>query len=217
VNAIWDNEHKRLISDAEIAEVDYLAFTSHRQADHIQARLIVRRVKHLNPTPIKPTTTKTTPKATAEAPCDATTKRKQSTAEQQELFSLYRHHAVFSDSPLTLIQAEKTHRAHAIIEQVHADLKNRPRAHLPSRSFQANSAWLVMAAIAFNLTRAAGCLASAFHAHTTTGTIRAQLINVPARLAHSARTLRLHLPTSWPWEPAWTPLFDATQGPPTTA
>ncbi len=74
-----------------------------------------------------------------------------------------------------------------------------------------------MAAMAFNLTRAAGCLASAFHARATTGTIRAQLINVPARLAHSARTLRLHLPKHWPWEPAWTELFDATLGPPTPA
>ncbi len=75
----------------------------------------------------------------------------------------------------------------------------------------------MLAAIVFNLTRAASCLASAFHARATTGTIRAQRINIPARLARSARTLRLHLPTSWPWEPAWTQLFDATLGPPTTA
>jgi hypothetical protein len=200
-NAVWDDQEQRLISDAEIAEIPYVAFTSRRKADHIEARLIVRRVKRLNPTTIKP----------------KLAKGKESAPEQQELFSLYRHHAVFSDSPLTLVQAEKAHRGHAIIEQVHADLKNGPLAHLPSGSFQANSAWLVMAAIAFNLTRAAGCLASAFHARATNGTIRAQLINVPARLAHSARKLRLHLPTSWPWEAAWTQLFDATLGPPAAA
>ncbi len=125
--------------------------------------------------------------------------------------------AVFTNSPLILVQAEKTHRGHAIIEQVHADLKQGPLAHLPSGSFQANSAWLVLAAIAFNLTRATGCLASAFHTRATTGTIRAQLINVPARLARSARKLMLHLPKDWPWEPAWTQLFDATLGPPTAA
>ncbi len=203
-HAVWDDQEQRLISDAEIAEIPYVAFTSRRKADHIQARLIVRRVKRLNPTTTKP-------KGTTKA----TTKVKESTPEQQELFSLYRYHAVFSDSPLTLVQAEKAHRGHAIIEQVHADLKNGPLAHLPSGSFQANSAWLAMAAIAFNLTRAAGCLASAFHARATTGTIRAQLINVPARLARSACKLRLHLPTGWPWEPAWTQLFDATLGPPT--
>jgi len=131
--------------------------------------------------------------------------------------SASRRTAVFTDSPLILVQAEKTHRGHAIIEQVHADLKHGPLAHLPSGSFQANSAWLVLAAIAFNLTRASGCLGSAFHARATTGTIRAQLINVPARLARSARKLRLHLPKDWPWEPAWTQLFDATLGPPLTA
>jgi len=196
-NAVWDHDEQRLISDAEIAEIDYTAFTSRRKADHIEGRLIVRRVKRLNPN------TKT-PTGTGDA------------GQQQELFTAYRYHAVFTDSPLVLVQAEKTHRAHAIIEQVHADLKHGPLAHLPSGSFRGNSAWLVLAAIAFNLTRAAGCLASAFHARATTGTIRTQLINVPARLAHSARNLRLHLPKHWPWEPAWTQLFDATLGPPLT-
>jgi len=42
---------------------------------------------------------------------------------QGELFPGYRHHAVFTDSPLTMLQAEKSHRAHAIVEQVIADLK----------------------------------------------------------------------------------------------
>src|SRR5450759_3709261 len=89
--------------------------------------------------------------------------------------------------------------------------------HLPSGSFAANSAWLVLAAIAFNLTRAAGCLASAFHAKATTGPIRAQLINIPARLARSARRLRMHLPQHWPWEQAWSQLFQATLAPPRPA
>jgi len=77
-------------------------------------------------------------------------------------------------------------------------------AHLPSGSFAANSAWVVCAAMAYNLTRTAGVLASAFHAKATTGTIRAQLINVPGRLARSARKLVLHLPVDWPWATAWT-------------
>ena len=57
--------------------------------------------------------------------------------------------------------------------------------------------------MAFNLTRAAGTLASAFHAKATTGTIRAQLITVPGRLARFARRLTLHLPTAWPKWHAW--------------
>jgi hypothetical protein len=136
---------------------------------------------------------------------------------QGELFTTWRHHAVFTDSPQPMLEAEATHRRHAVIEQVIADLKAGPLAHLPSGSFAANSAWLVLAAIAFNLTRAAGALASNFHAKATTATIRTQLIAVPVRLARSARRLRLHLPRDWPWRTAWTELFDATCGPPTAA
>ena len=66
---------------------------------------------------------------------------------------------------------------------------------------------MVCAAIAHNLTRAAGALASRFHARARTGTIRNQLINTPARLAHSAHRLVLHLPRDWPWEPALDELF----------
>ncbi len=116
-----------------------------------------------------------------------------------------------------MLDAEKTHRAHAIIEQVIADLKSGPLAHLPSGSFAANSAWLVLATMAFNLTRAAGALASRFHAKASTATIRAQLINIPARSARSARRLRLHLPRHWPWETAWSQLFNTTCRPPPAA
>jgi hypothetical protein len=83
---------------------------------------------------------------------------------------------VFTDWPLPMLAAEATHCAHAIIEQVIADLKNGPLAHLPSGRFRVHSAWLVCAAIAFNLTRAAGALASVFHERATTATMRARLI-----------------------------------------
>lgn len=73
--------------------------------------------------------------------------------------------------------------------------------------FTANAAWLVCAAIAHNLTRAAGALASARHARARTGTIRAQLIHTPARIARSAGRLLLHLPTDWPWQSALEDLF----------
>ena len=191
-NAVWDDEEQRWVSDAEVAEVAFTAFTHRRQADHVTARLIVRRVRRLNP---------------ASAPG----------AGQGELFTAYRYHACFTDSPMTMLQAESQHRGHAIVEQVHADLKNGPLASLPSGSFAANSAWLVLAAIAFNLTRAAGALASVVHAKATTATVRAQLICVPARLASSARRMVLHLPRDWPWEPAWQQLFAAAHAPPVAA
>jgi hypothetical protein len=67
-----------------------------------------------------------------------------------------------------------------------------------------------------NLTRAAGALASTFHAGATTATIRDQLIAVPARLARSARRLVLHLPRGWPWQAAWAQLHTTVTatGPP---
>jgi hypothetical protein len=189
-NAIWDEDEQRFISDAQVAEVPFTAFTSRKKAEHVHGRLIVRRVVRLNhgvPT------------------------------GQGELFTTYRHHAVFTDSPLPMLDAEKAHRAHAVIEQVHADLRSGPLAHLPSSSFSANGAWLVMAAIAFNLTRAAGATASRFHAKATTATIRRHLIAVPARLARSARRLTLHLPKDWPWQHAWEALFASACGPPPIA
>src|SRR5680860_289598 len=189
-NAIWDEDEQRLVSDAEVAEVPFMAFTSRRQSEHISGRLIVRRVRRLN--------------------------SKTVSDRQGELFPGYRHHAVFTDSPLTMLQAEKSHRAHAIVEQVIADLKASALAQLPSGSFPANSAWLVLAAIAFNLTRAAGTLASVFHAKATPATIRRQLIAVPARLARSARRLVIHLPSHWPWQDSWEGLFNAACGPPTS-
>jgi len=80
--------------------------------------------------------------------------------------------------------------------------------------FTANAAWLVLAAIAFNLTRAAATITGAALAKATTATIRRKLITIPARIASSGRRIRLHLPQAWPWEAAWTVLFAHTTAPP---
>ena len=112
------------------------------------------------------------------------------------------------------VAADKTHRGHAIIEQVHADLKNSALAHLPSGKFTANAAWLVLAVMAFNLTRAAATITGPGLAKATTATIRRKLITVPARVASSARRVTLHLPAAWPWETAWNELFARACGPP---
>ncbi len=63
---------------------------------------------------------------------------------------------MLTDSPFTMLQAEGQHRDHAVIEQVFADLTSGPLAHAPSGVLAANAAWLALAAIAHNLTRAAG-------------------------------------------------------------
>jgi hypothetical protein len=140
---------------------------------------------------------------------------------QGELLPAWRYHAVFTDSPLTMLEAETSHRDHAIIEQLNADLIDGPLAHLPSGHFAANAAWLSCAALAHNLTRAAGALASTFHGKARGATLRRELINLAGRIAHRGRDhVVLHLPEHWPCQDAWTDLFDTThhaRGPTTAA
>jgi len=189
-DAFVDTDTGELVSDAEVAEAPYTAFTSRPKRQQVHGRLIVRRVKRLNA---------------------------QAAAGQDELFTTWRYHAVFVTSRFELLQAEGQHRDHAVVEQVIAEAAAGALAHLPSGSFNANAAWAVLWAIAHNLTRAAGTLASTFHARAATATIRAQLINVPARIARGARRLTLHLPEAWPWEAAWTGLHAAVHRPARTA
>lgn len=185
-DAIWDEQTREWISRAEVAEIDFTAFTSKKKAEQIPGRLVVRRIPDLNPN---------------------------QRSGQPTLFDTWRFHAFFTTTPTSqrdTVAADKVHRAHAIIENVHADLKASALAHLPSGIFNANAAWLVCAVMAFNLTRAAATLTnSTALARATTATIRRKLINLPARIASSARRLRLHLPESWPWQKAWNTLYDA--------
>jgi hypothetical protein len=162
-----------------VAEIGFTAFSSRKAAEQIEGRLVVRRIPDLN----------------------------HSDDGQQSLFDTWRFHAFFTTTDADTVTADKTHRGHAIIEQVHADLKDSALAHLPSGRFTANAAWLVLAVIAFNLTRAAATLTGAALAKSRTAAIRRTLISVPARIASSARRLTLHLPRDWPWENAWNTLF----------
>jgi hypothetical protein len=73
--AIWDDQLGAWISDAEVAEVQYTAFAS-KKGRAVTARLIVRRVRDLN---------------------------KQAADGQDELFAVWRFHAVFTDSPFELV------------------------------------------------------------------------------------------------------------------
>jgi len=73
--AIWDDQLDCWISDAEVAETGYTAFASEK-GQAVTARLIVRRVRDLN---------------------------KQAADGQDELFPVWRWHAVFTDSPFELV------------------------------------------------------------------------------------------------------------------
>lgn len=67
----------------------------------VTARLIVRRVPERNTTKLA---------ATA----------------QDGLFDVWRYHAVFTNQTTPLVEDEKTHRGHSVIEQVPADLGPAP-------------------------------------------------------------------------------------------
>jgi hypothetical protein len=191
-DAVFDQTSGRWISRAEVAELAFTAFSAQKESEQVPGRLVVRRI----------------PDFYAEA---------NRAAGQDSLFDVWRFHAFFTTADpkvLDTVAADKTHRHHAVIEQVHSDLKNSALAHLPSGLFTANAAWLVLAVIAFNLTRAAGTVAAPDLARATTATIRRTLITVPARLATSTRRITLHLPQAWPWEHAWAALFDRVSDPP---
>ena len=86
-------------------------------------------------------------------------------------------------------------------------------AHLPSGLFQANAAWLAAATIAYNLTRAIGVAAGGRFARAESATVRARIINTPARPSRTGRRQRLHLPQRWRWERHWQALWDAAFAP----
>lgn len=191
-DSVYDEASGKWISRAEVAEIGFAAFASAKKSEHVPGRLVVRRIPDFNA-------------------------EKNKAAGQDTLFDVWRFHAFFTTTDpdvLDTVAADATHRQHAVIEQVHADLKNSALAHLPSGVFTANAAWLALAVIAFNLTRCAGSLAAADLARATTATLRRKLIHVPARVATSARRITLHLPAAWPWENAWTALFDRVSDPP---
>jgi hypothetical protein len=160
-------------SHADVAETTYTAFAATKAP--ITARLVVRRVRRLRP-------------RTGQLELDT---------------DIWRHHAILTDRIEPLIIVESEHRGHAIIEQVIADLKGSAMAHLPSGSFNANAAWLALAALAFNLTRAMATLAGFGLANATTATIRRTLIAIPARLVRSARRWHLRMPEHWPWHQSY--------------
>ena len=123
------------------------------------------------------------------------------------LFPVWRYHPFFTDSTEPVTEADITHRRHAIIETVFADLIDGPLAHMPSGRFGANSAWILCAAIAHNLLRAAATLAGGQHAVARGATLRRKVGNIPARLARPQRRPMLHLPSHWPWQEPWLRLW----------
>lgn len=71
---VFDEQLQAWVSDAEVAEVPFTAFTGRKKHQHVTCRLVVRRVKRLQP-----------------QASDGTI--------QGELFATYRHHAFITSAP----------------------------------------------------------------------------------------------------------------------
>ncbi len=183
-NAVTDPDTGELISDAQVAETTYTAFTSTNTP--ITARLIIRRVR------------------------DKT--------DHGELFPLWRYHPFFTNNTEPTPQADITHRRHAIIETVFADLIHGPLAHLPCGRFAANSAWAILAGITHNLLRAAGTLTGRACPVARGATLRRKLVNIPARIIRPQGRPRLRLPQHHPhattWLSLWHNVFRCYHSPP---
>ena len=190
-DAIFDETTGQWVSEAEVAEVPFTAFSSKKEEEQLTGRLVIRRVPEKN--------------------------KQKLAAGQDTIFDTYRHHGFFttiSPEALDTAAADRMHRGHAVIEQVNAELKAGPLAHMPSGRFQANAAWLVTAVIAHNLLRTVATVIGGAMARARALSLRSRIINIPARIAHRARRLILHLPTKWKWAQAFTTLWAAALGPP---
>jgi hypothetical protein len=106
-DAVYDETTGRWISRAEVAEIAFTAFAAQPKTEQVAGRLVVRRIPDLNPKAEK---------------------------GQETLFDTWRFHAFFTTTDpavLDTVAADKTHRGHAVIEQVHADLKAQPSHTCP--------------------------------------------------------------------------------------
>ena len=104
--AIWDDQLRAWVSDAEVAETCYTAFLEEGPGHH------------------RPPDRAPGPRPLAKTG-----------GGQGELFPAWRYHAIFTDSPFAMLQAEDHHRDHAVVEQVFADWADGPLAHLPPGHF----------------------------------------------------------------------------------
>lgn len=127
---------------------------------------------------------------------------------QAQLWPDWRHHAFVTNRTVPTFTADIDHRDHAQIELAIRDLKDQALAHFPSGQMHANSAWTVIAAIAHNLARWSTLIGLPDRPVQTAHTRRRQLLAIPGRLVHTARTWTLRLPARWPWQTDFLTVLD---------
>jgi hypothetical protein len=126
---------------------------------------------------------------------------------QQRLWPDWRHHAFLTDLTGPVVDIDKFHRHHAVVELAIRDLKEGAGLeHVPSGNFHANSVWLQCAVLAHNLIRWTTILGNTRVADQliVSRTIRTRFLTIPGRIVNRAGRPTLRLPTHWPWATAFT-------------
>jgi len=122
---------------------------------------------------------------------------------QLALDVVFDYHPFLTDRDGDTLSLEADHRRHAVVELGIRDLKAGGLAHVPSGKFFANAAWLALAVLAHNIARWTLRAAGGRWAEATSETLRRKLVATPARLVHTARTIKLRFPRNWPWRDAY--------------
>jgi len=136
-------------------------------------------------------------------PCRLIIRRTSSYADtgqqQPRLFDLHEYHAFVTNQPGNPVTLRQRHNHRAVIENTIRDLKyNLGLNHYPSASLTANSAWLQLNALTWNL--AQHTIALLTNQPITLKTLRWRYLNTPGRITTGSRTHTLHYPTNWPWQ-----------------
>ena len=127
-------------------------------------------------------------------------------SDQPTLVEDWRHHAFLTNLPGDLLEVDRTHRAHAVVELAIRDLKHDAgMIHMPSGIFQANAAWALACTLAHNLVRWTQLLLAGDTEDVIRSgkTFRRRMLRLPGRLVRSRRRWTLRLPARWPWRTAW--------------
>lgn len=118
---------------------------------------------------------------------------------QRRLWPEWRHHAfITSDADIDMIEADRFHREHAVVELAIRDIKEGAGLeHIPSGHYHANAAWLACSVLAHNLGIWVDLLAG--HPPMTHRTRRARLISLAAVIVNRSGRALMRLPARWPW------------------
>ncbi|MGA2015186.1 MAG: IS1380 family transposase [Solirubrobacteraceae bacterium] len=136
-------------------------------------------------------------------------RRTRLTGKQADLFPNWRHHAFATNRTIPGLVADTDHRDHATIELTIRDLIDQALCHFPSGRMHANSAWVVIAALAHNLGRWTTQIGLPDRPVQTARSRRRQLLQIPARLVQSSRQWTLRMPARWPWQTDFTTILHA--------